>query len=325
MEKVKWGVLGTAGIAHKHVIPAMKEADNCELYAIAGRSAEKAEQFRNEFGFEKAYGSLEELLDDPEVQAVYIPLPNDMHKEWVIKAAEAKKDILCEKPLAPSEKDAKEMFEAAEKNGVHLMEAFAYLHSPYMEALKGELDTGVLGAISFIDSEFMYSDYEVTNIRMQKDRYGGALYDLGCYNISQILYLTGEMPENVSACASYSEGGVDVLTSSILEMPDGVRAMFACGMVLPTEQYRHLDRFEIHGDRGFIRSRTPFNAPGELNFLVNTEEGQKVVSVKAPNNYLLEIVQFGKVILDGENPLVSKEFSLKVARVIDAVARAIGY
>ena len=135
MENIKWGVLGTAGIARGQTIPAMKTAENCTLFAIAGRSLEKAKEFRQEFGFEKAYGSYEALLNDPEVEAVYIPLPNDLHCEWTIRALNAKKHVLCEKPLAVSKAQEESMFRAAEENGVHLMEAFAYLHSPVTAAI----------------------------------------------------------------------------------------------------------------------------------------------------------------------------------------------
>ena len=130
MRKVKWGVLSTADIARRETIPGMQKAGNCELYAIAGRSLEKANQFKETFGFEKAYGSYDELLEDKEVEAVYIPLPNNLHKEWVIKAAKAGKHILCEKPMSGNAADTKEMIDAANEAGVILMEAFAYLHAP---------------------------------------------------------------------------------------------------------------------------------------------------------------------------------------------------
>ena len=142
MRKIKWGVLGTAGIARGCTIPGMQQAENCEMYAIAGRSIEKAEAFRAEFGFQKAYGSYEALLNDPEVEAVYIPLPNELHCEWAVKALNAKKHVLCEKPLAPTLEEIERMIAAANENGVLLMEAFAYLHSPIVSAVKAELDSG---------------------------------------------------------------------------------------------------------------------------------------------------------------------------------------
>ena len=160
MKKVKWGVLGTANIAKNCTIPGMKKAESCELYAIAGRSKDKAEKFKSEFCFEKAYGSYEELILDPEVQAVYIPLPNDLHIKWVTEALSHGKHVLCEKPLALSADEAREMFETAEENGVILMEAYAYLHSPYVESLKKDVTGGIIGDIDYIESAFLTQGYK---------------------------------------------------------------------------------------------------------------------------------------------------------------------
>ena len=167
MRKVRWGVLGTADIARGQTIPGMQLAEHCELYAIAGRKLEKAKLYQEEFGFQKAYGSYDELLADPEVEAVYIPLPNDIHCEWTVKALKAKKHVLCEKPLAVSEAQAKEMFQAAEENGVMLMEAFAYLHSPFVKAVKAELDAGVIGEIRYLESAFITGRRPDTDIRLR--------------------------------------------------------------------------------------------------------------------------------------------------------------
>ena len=141
MKRINWGVLGTAGIAKGQTIPGMLQAENCCLYAIAGRSMEKAKAFQAEFSFEKAYDSYEALLADPRVEAVYIPLPNELHSEWTVKAMRAGKHVLCEKPLAPTPEQVEALYAEAEACGVILMEAFAYLHSPYMQALKAELES----------------------------------------------------------------------------------------------------------------------------------------------------------------------------------------
>ena len=154
MRKIRWGVLGTAHIAEGQTIPGMQNTKNCELYAIAGRSLEKAKEFQNRFHFKKAYGSYDELLEDPEVEAVYIPLPNHLHKEWVLKAAAHKKHILCEKPMSGSAKDTREMIQACKDAGVILMEAFAYLHSPLMQKLKLQIDQGLIGDVNFIESTY---------------------------------------------------------------------------------------------------------------------------------------------------------------------------
>ncbi|MBD5558739.1 MAG: Gfo/Idh/MocA family oxidoreductase [Clostridia bacterium] len=322
---VKWGVLGTADIARKLVIPAMEAAGSCELYAVAGRSQKKADQFKEEFGFEKAYGSLEALLQDPEVQAVYIPLPNDMHKEWVIRAAEAGKDILCEKPLAPSYEDAKAMFEAADRCGVHLVEAFAYLNSPYMHALKQEVQSGVLGELLFIDAEFVTSDYNEKNIRMQKDRLGGGMLDLGCYVVSEVLYLTDADPADIHACGELNSEGVDVLAAALMRLGGHCRAACTVGMVLATDADNRIDRLEVRGTEGFIRSRTQFNEEGEVGFSVVSSGESRSVTLTAPSNYVLEMENVSRYFEKGGEPPVTRELSLRVARVLGEVLRQIGY
>lgn len=325
MRKVKWGVMGTAGIAKSCTIPGMKEAKNCELYAVAGRSMEKAEAYRKEFGFEKAYGSYEELLADKAVEAVYIPLPNTLHYKWAMKAMEVGKHVLCEKPLAPTEKEARELAAAAEKGGVMLMEAFAYLHSPLMKAVKEEVESGAIGELLYMESAFITSDYDLSNIRMRRDVRGGCLYDLGCYNISQILWIFGEEPEKVQAVSDFSEQGVDVYTAGLLTFKGGKRAAFNCGMVLETNADRRIDRFQIHGTKGSIRCDEQFNQKGVLHYTICTETGEAVKSVEARDNYCLEAEQLGRCITEGERPHVSNEFTVRNARVMDRVLEKIGY
>ena len=167
MRKVKWGVLGTANIARGCTIPGMKRAKGCELYAIAGRNEEKVKKYKEEFGFEKSYIGYDALLEDKDVQAVYIPLPNHLHKEWVIKALKAGKHVLCEKPLALNADDAREMFDEAEANGVILMEAYAYLHSQYVASLKEDVKSGIIGDIDYIETAFITQGY-VEDIRLHK-------------------------------------------------------------------------------------------------------------------------------------------------------------
>ena len=191
MRKINWGVIGTAGIAKGQTIPGMKLAENCSLLAIAGRDMKKAQAYQKEFGFERAYGSYEELLADPDVEAVYIPLPNTLHFEWTRKALQAKKHVLCEKPLVPTAKEAEELFALADENGVILMEAFAYLHSPWIAAIRQELDSGVIGQVRYMESQFLTSDYDSSNIRMRRETCGGSVYDLGCYTVTMIAWMLG--------------------------------------------------------------------------------------------------------------------------------------
>ena len=173
--KIKWGVLGTADIARRCTIPGMKKAENCCLYGIAGRSKDKVDQFKKEFGFEKSYYSLDEMLEDENIEAVYIPLPNTLHKEWVLKASAKGKHILCEKPLSGTEADVKEMVEACEKAGVVFMEAFAYLHSPLVASVKETLASGEIGELSFMESIFITPGYTPENIRVRRETLGGSV------------------------------------------------------------------------------------------------------------------------------------------------------
>lgn len=325
MRKINWGVLGTAGIARGCTIPGMKLAGNCNLYAIAGRNILKAEDFKTEFGFEKAYGSYEELLSDANVEAVYIPLPNELHKEWVINALKAGKHVLCEKPLAPTPEEVDEMITVANENGVFLMEAFAYLHSPIVKAIKDEVDSGIIGDIRYMETAFITSDYDISNIRMRKETFGGCTYDLGCYNISQILWMFSEEPEKVKAIAEFSDRGVDTLTSGILTFKDGKKAAFTCGMVLATEQNRRLDRLQIHGTKGKIVSDVEFNGEGEISYSIITDENIVIKTVDVPQNYKLEVEQLGKCIDEAETPHVSNDFSKMVSRTLKRVLDSIGY
>ena len=324
MRKIRWGVLGTAGIARGCTIPGMKLAENCELFAIAGRSLEKAEQYREAFGFAKAYDSYEALLSDPEIEAVYIPLPNTLHCEWTLKAIEAGKHVLCEKPLAPTAVEAEALFRAADAKGVLLMEAFAYLHSPLIQAMKRELDSGVIGEIRYAESAFITSDYDVSNIRMRRETLGGSVYDLGCYCTSLLLWMLGE-PEGVRAVADFSDRNVDRLATGYLIYPNGCRAAFTCGMTLATGQDRRVDRMAFHGTRGVLRSDAEFNQAGRLSYQIVTDGGVVTRYVDAPQNYSLEVAQLGRCIALGEAPHVSRTFTLANARTLDRMLEAIGY
>ena len=325
--KIKWGVLGTAYIFERDTAEGMRQAENCELYAIAGRSMEKALAFQEKYGFQVAYGSYEELINDPNVEAIYNPLPNTMHHEWTIKALRAGKHVLCEKPLAPTEQEAKEMFEAAKESGVHLMEAFAYQHSPYISALEEEIKSGVIGAPRYMEAALITSDYVPENIRMRKDTLGGCTYDLGVYCSSLILRLLCKEPTRVQGISSFSPEGIDLFTSVLMDFEGGMKATFDCGMVLETEKNSFLNRFQIHGTLGSIESiEFGFNSPGILSYRLKTFDGkEKVKSVNVPHNYRLEVEQLGRCITHGETPHVSEDFSLANARTIDRILSAIGY
>lgn len=325
--KIKWGVLGTAYIFERDTAEGMRQAENCELYAIAGRSMEKAQHFKEKYGFQVAYGSYDDLINDPNVEAIYNPLPNTMHHEWTIKALKAGKHVLCEKPLAPTEQEAKEMFAAAKESSVYLMEAFAYQHSPYIAALEKEIRSGIIGEPRYMEAALITSDYIPENIRMRKDTLGGCTYDLGVYCSSLILRLLGKEPVRVQGISSFSPEGIDLFTSVLMDFEGGMKATFDCGMVLATEKNSFLNRFQIHGTLGSIESvEFGFNSPGELSYRVKTFDGtDEVRTVSVPHNYRLEVEQLGRCIAGDEVPHVSEDFSLANARTVDRILDAIGY
>ncbi len=324
MNKVKWGILGTANIARWGMIPGMKQADNCELYAIAGRRIEKAKSYQETFGFEKAYGSYEELLADPQVQAVYVPLPNDIHIKWVKEALRAGKHVLCEKPLAMNASEVEEMFATADKEGKLLMEAYAYLHSPYVASLKETVASGIIGDVDYIETAFITQGYK-EDFRLHKELGGGAMYDLGCYCTTMILSLIDSEPEFVKASAEFTDLGVDASTCGLIRFANGTRASFNVGMILGEDTNSRFDRLYIHGTKGSIRSDVEYNQEGEVSYQIFTEGDVITKNISVPNNYSLEVMQFGRCILDGEKPHISGDFSIKNMKLIDRVLQEIGY
>ncbi len=321
---VKWGVLSTANIARGCTIPGMKMAENCELYAIAGRNEAKVQSYKDEFGFEKAYVGYDKLLEDPEVQAVYIPLPNNLHKEWVIKALKAGKHVLCEKPLALNAEDAKEMFAVAKENNVILMEAYAYLHSPYIQSLKEDIKSGIIGDVEFVDTAF-FTQYYVEDIRMYKELGGGAVYDLGCYCTTMILSLVDSTPDFVMAKAEFNDKGADVLASVILKFENGARAVFNVGMIFDPGSNRRKDILYVHGSKGTIVSDVEYNQEGKVSYTVTSGSKVYTPSINVPHNYMLEIEQLGRCIENGEAPHITPEFSIKNAELLDEILKQIGY
>ena len=324
MEKVKWGVLGTANIAKGCTIPGMQQVDNCELYAIAGRDINKALKFKDDFGFQKAYGSYEELIEDSEVQAIYIPLPNGLHLKWIKEALQHKKHVICEKPLALNSSAARDMFETAKANGVILMEAYAYLHSPYIKSLKADIDSGLIGEIDYIESEFLTQGYS-EDIRLYKDQGGGAMYDLGCYCTTMILSLIDSTPTSVIANARYTELGVDELTNAIIKFKNGVNATFTVGMILGKDSGSRFDKLYIHGSKGAISSDVEFNQSGELSYKIYLDKEIIERKISVPQNYSLEIAQLNSCILNGEPQHITPDFSIRNAELMDEVFRKIGY
>lgn len=322
MRKINWGVLGTAGIAKSCTIPGMQQAENCNLYAIAGRKEEKVKAYQQEFGFEKAYVGYDAMLDDPAVEAVYIPLSNDLHKEWTIRALKKGKHVLCEKPLGVTPEEMQEMMDAAKENGVYLMEAFAYLHSPFIAAVKEEICSGAIGDVVYMDTAFITTQCDPNNIRLRRETYGGSMYDLGCYNTSLILWLFEEMPEKIQAVGAFTDQNIDIHTAVQMEFASGKRASFTCGMCLAGDR---IDRFSIYGTKGWIRSLEEFNANGELSYRICIDGKEEVRTVSVPHNYMLEVEQLGRCITDGEEPHVSHAFTLANGELMERILKEIHY
>jgi predicted dehydrogenase len=253
---LRWGVLSTAKIAREKVIPGMKNADRCELVALASRDAERGQESARELGIPKAYGSYEDLLSDDDVDAVYIPLPNHLHAEWTIAAARAGKHVLCEKPLALNAKDAQQMVDVCAQEGVKLMEAFMYRFHPSWVAVRELVSSGRIGELRTVQSWFSFFNDDPHNIRNISEYGGGALFDIGCYSLNLSRMLFGGEPVRVEASVAYEPAtDVDVLTTGILEFENGV-ATFSCSTRVEPDQ-----RVHIYGSEGRISIGIPFNIP----------------------------------------------------------------
>ncbi len=317
--KVKWGIISCAGIAESSVIPGILGAQNAELYAISSRGPDKLEKFKNKFNPVKAYESYEELLDDPLVDAVYIPLPNGLHYEWTLKAAAKKKHVLCEKPMGISEEQVKKMKEECDKNGVLLMEAFAYRHSPLTVKVKELVDNGVIGKVKFIESHFSFMLKDSEDVRLLSSLAGGATYDIGCYNINVIRYIIGVEPVSLYATGKVGEkSGVDESSCIVMDFDGDVKAVSYCSFNCTLRS-----EYTIVGEKGIISVPVIFNTKGDTKIVVKKDEGIEEITVNCPDNYMLEVEQIGRCILQGEKPYITFEDSLNNARVIDEALRQI--
>lgn len=332
MEKktVRWGVLGCSGIGKSRTIPGLLACENAELYAIAGRNEEKLKVYAEPFAPKKLYTDYQALLDDENVDAVYLPLPNGIHMEWVKKAAVAGKHILCEKPMALTEEQVREMFAAAKKHGVLLEEAYAYRHAQLVQKVKEIVDSGAIGRIRYLESKHSTFDTNRSGIRYQKGNGGGAVYDVTCYNVSLASYLFGKDPEDMSVyCGFDKETGVDVSDAVMLRYEEGVTAMLYAGL----DAYRR-GCYSILGKTGRIDVDHKFNSSGVCHIRVSTgarpqgaeyvDETTTEYTIWVDDNYKKEIELFSDAVLNGSALTVSEEESLRTARVCDAIRRAGG-
>lgn len=332
MEKktVRWGVLGCSGIGKSRTIPGLLACENAELYAIAGRNEEKLKAYAEPFAPKKLYTDYQALLDDENVDAVYLPLPNGIHMEWVKKVAAAGKHILCEKPMALTEEQVREMFAAAKEHGVLLEEAYAYRHAQLVQKVKEIVDSGAIGRIRYLESKHSTFDTNRSGIRYQKGNGGGAVYDVTCYNVSLASYLFGKDPEDMSVyCGFDKETGVDVSDAVMLRYEEGVTAMLYAGL----DAYRR-GCYSILGETGRIDVDHKFNSSGVCHIRVSTgarpqgaeyvDETTTEYTIWVDDNYKKEIELFSDAVLNGSALTVSEEESLRTARVCDAIRRAGG-
>src|SRR3954468_20871445 len=260
--KVRWGVLSTSNIGRRAVLPAIQRSSNGELLAVASRAADKARGFADELGIPRAYASYEQLLADPEIEAVYIPLPNSLHREWTIKAAEAGKHILCEKPLGLTAAECAEMEAAARQHGVLLMEAFMYRFHPQTERVIELIRQGAIGEPGLIHAAFTFRLTNPANIRLQADLGGGSLMDVGCYcaNVSRTLF--GAEPLEAQAFARWSAGGVDEQMIGNLRFASGGYAQFDSALTLARREM-----YQVAGTEGVIEAPVAF-LPGHGDTMI---------------------------------------------------------
>jgi predicted dehydrogenase len=323
--RLRFGILSTADIARKKVIPGMRTAPSVEVVAIASRDQAVAERVARELNIPRAHGSYEALLADPDVDAIYIPLPNHLHLEWTLAAAQAGKHVLCEKPLALTAADAQRMVDACEAGGVRLMEAFMYRLHPTWVAVRELVTSGRIGRLQAVQSWFSYYNDDASNIRNVLAYGGGALMDIGCYsvNLSRMLF-DGEPTRVQASLRRDAATGVDVLTSAILDFPDG-HATFTCAIRSESDQ-----RVEIYGSEGRISIWIPFNIPPDRPTRVSVIAGgdppvapaAEVIDFATADPYGAESEAFARAILDGRPMPIPAADAVANMRVIEQIFAA---
>jgi predicted dehydrogenase len=322
--KVRWGVLSTAKIAVKKVIPGMQQGEWSEIAAIASRDRRKAEETAHALGIAKAYGSYEELLADPQIEAIYNPLPNQLHVPWSIKAAEAGKHVLCEKPLSLSVAEAKTLVAVRDRTGVKIGEAFMVRTHPQWLRTHELIDSGRIGELHSVIGFFSYFNRDPTNIRNNPHYGGGALMDIGCYPIYTSRFVFDEEPSRVLGLIENDpEMKIDRLTSAILDFPSG-QSTFTCSMQLVPYQ-----RMQFLGSKGRIEIEIPFNSPVDRPSRIFIDDGRDLLgsgltteSIPACDQYTIQGDAFSKAVREGGEVPVPLEDSVENMAVIEAIFRS---
>ncbi|MBV9492107.1 MAG: Gfo/Idh/MocA family oxidoreductase [Verrucomicrobia bacterium] len=322
--KVRWGVLGVARIALQKVIPAMQRGERTDVVAIASRDLRKAEHAAEGLGIRKAYGSYEGLLADPEIEAIYNPLPNHLHVPWTVKAAEAGKHVLCEKPISLTVAEAISLLQTRDRTGVKIQEAFMVrTHPQWLRALD-LVKNGRLGEVRSVMGYFSYYNRDPNNIRNVVEYGGGALMDIGCYLVYTSRLIFGEEPARVVGLIREDpELGVDLLTSGLLDFPSG-QCAFTCGtQVVPYQ------RVQILGTKGRVEIEIPFNAPPDRSCRIFVDDGiamsgrgAEVLEFEVCDQYTIQGDLFSKSVRDGSDLPVPLEGSIRNMAVIEAIFRS---
>lgn len=325
---VGWGILSTALIAREHMIPALREAEHCELRAIASRTPSLAEVVAEDHGIPVTSGSYTDLLGDPEVDAVYIPLPNHLHARWITRAVDAGKHVLCEKPLTLTARQAERVAAHADTRGVLVMEAFMYRFHPAWQTARRLIAAGAIGAVTDVDIRFGFRSRRDDDYRMVPRFGGGALYDVGCYAINVSRMLLGDDPQHVAAAAHlHPEHGVDMTMSVILDYGDA-RATFTCSMEQEPDHRVHL-----YGTEGWMTIEDPFNCPPDKGTRIVIASGgddvpydssHRVIEVPPGNQYGLQATAFARAILEGRDAPLPVRDAVANMRLIERTFAAAG-
>jgi predicted dehydrogenase len=322
--KVRWGVLGVAKIAVTKVIPGMQQGSLCEVTAIASRTSARAQEAANSLGIPKAYGSYEGFLADPEIDAVYIPLPNHLHVPWAIKAAEAGKHVLCEKPISLTVKECRKLIAVRDATGVKIGEAFMVHSHPQWLRAREIARSGEIGEVRSIIGAFSYFNDDPGNVRNVVDFGGGGLMDIGCYPITTSRFILGKQPLRVQALIERDpKFGTDRLASAMLDF-GSCQAIFTCSTQLVNYQ-----RMQILGTKGRIEIEIPFNAPPDRPSRIFVDiggdflgTGIRIEEIPTCNQYTLQGDAFSRAILENSKVPTTLENALGNMAVIEALFRS---
>lgn len=316
--RVKWGILSTAHI-NRRIIPAIGQSARAELRAVASRDASRASTYAEQWDIEFGYGSYTELLNDPEIDVVYISLPNDLHAEWIIKALKAQKHVLCEKPICLNLKELDEIELVQKETGKYVAEAFMYLHHPQTHFFKSMIDNGEIGELHSMMSSFTATfSRGDKNYRLSNPVGGGSLWDLGVYPISFFQFITGSTPEKLLGIGYPEE--LDLRFSGLLYYPDGVSGQFNVAF-----DSAYSTQTVLTGTKGVLSISHPFNNTGKCRAWHETESQVKELELPQHDLYLPEIEDMNDVVLEGSVPAIALEQSRGHVKTVTALRKNAGY